>query len=504
MMPEASVFDADVVIVGSGPGGGTLARALGERGVDVLLVERGDILPSEPENWSADAVAGGRYRSAERWHDAEGGDFNAGVHDWVGGSSKVWGACLPRFRAEDFAEVEHREGRSPAWPITYDDLEPYYAEAERRFGVHGISGGDPTEPTRSGPFPHEPVAHEPALAHLHDRLRAQGLSPFSLPLGVDLGADGRCVRCHTCDGFPCRIDAKADADVSMVRPALETGNVRLLARTRALRLLTDAGGRRVAAVEAEHDGEPVLIHGRSFVVSCGAARSAALLLASANDHHPQGLANSSGQVGRNYMAHNLTELIAIGPRASGATFQKTVGVNDFYLSSPGDGRPLGNIQMMGKVHPEMADRLPRAPLAARRLLAARSLEMVAISEDLPDAQNRIALAPDGRIQLRWVPNNLAAHRELVQRARRMLRRAGYPLVFARAQTISTSHQCGTVRFGTDPTRAVLDPLCRAFDLDNLLVVDASFMPSSAALNPGLTIAAQALRVADLAGLVSGA
>ena len=250
MNGEQVEHSADVVIIGSGPGGGTLARALGEKGVDVLLVEQGDVLPSEPENWSRDAIAAGRYVSSDRWLDADGAEINPGVHDWVGGNSKFWGACLPRFRAEDFGDLEHRGGRSPAWPIAYSDLEPYYALAEQQFGVHGETGSDATDGARSGPFPHDEVPDEPAISQLRQRLRAQGLSPFSLPLGLDLGLGGRCVRCQTCDGFPCRVDAKADADVSMVRPAVATGNVRLLTRTRARRLTTDALGRTVVCVEA--------------------------------------------------------------------------------------------------------------------------------------------------------------------------------------------------------------------------------------------------------------
>lgn len=433
--------------------------------------------------------------------DATGGEFTPAVHDWVGGNSKVWGACLPRFRAEDFGPLEHRDGLAPAWPVGYADLEPYYATAERWFGVHGAAGRDPTEPPRSTPFPHPPLPNEPALDRLEAALRRQGLAPFPLPLGIDRGPGRPCVRCGTCDGFPCRLDAKADADVSMVRPALANPNVRLVTGTRAVRLVTDPTGRRVTEVEAERDGAPVRVLAGTVVVACGAVRSAALLLASANASHPDGLANGSGLVGRHYMAHNLTEIVAVGPWRQRSAFQKTLGVNDFYLTSPGDGRPLGNIQMMGKVHPEMTGRLPRLPATARRALTARSLEMVAISEDLPDPDNRVRLAPDGRIVLRWQPNNLGAHRELVRRASRMLRRAGFPVIRARHQPIATtSHQCGTVRFGLDPREAVLDPLCRAFEVDNLLVVDGSFMPSSAAMNPGLTIAAQALRVAELAGI----
>jgi choline dehydrogenase-like flavoprotein len=422
-----------------------------------------------------------------------------GVHYYVGGNTKVYGAALVRLRREDFGAVEHEGGKSPAWPIGYDDLEPYYAAAEQIYGVHGAAGEDPTEPPRSGPLPYPAVPHEPAIEALGEALRRQGLHPFHLPMGVDLRAGGRCIRCPTCDGFPCQVLAKAEADVCCVRPALQAGRATLWTRAYARRLLTDPSGRQVTAVEVERDGARVEVHAGLVVVACGAVNSAALLLRSASGSHPDGLANSSGQVGRNYMVHNNTALMAVDPRHRNPTvFQKTLAVNDFYLRGPGWQYPLGNLQMLGKLQAGMlAAAQPLVPRPILQEMAHRSVDWWVMSEDLPEPENRISLDPGGAIRVHWRPNNRVAHRRLVAEAGRMMRAAGYPLVLTQTMGIETnSHQCGTARMGTDPGRSVLDPYCRAHDVDNLYVVDSSFFPSSAAMNPALTIAAQALRVAD--------
>ena len=490
----------DIAIIGTGAGGGTLAYALRDSGARVLLIERGGFLPPEPENWSPTEVFDrGRYKSAETWQDAAGRPFRPGVHYFVGGNTKVFGAALPRFRREDFRTLEHEGGVSPAWPIGYDDLEPYYAEAERIYRVHGQTGEDPSEPPRSRPFPFPPVPHEAYVAELADRLRAQGLHPYSLPMGVDLRAGGRCIRCGTCDGFPCRVLAKSDADVCCVQPALASPNVELLAHAFARRLLTDSTGGRVASIEVDAGGLTETIRAETVVVACGAANSAALLLRSANSSHPEGLANSSGLVGRNYMVHNNTALMAVHPtRRNPTVFQKTLAVNDYLFRGPDVPYPLGNVQLLGKLQAAMLT--ASQPYVPRRLLQAvaeRSVDWWVMSEDLPDPDNRVTLGPNGTPRVRWRPNNLVAHRRLVQAARDMLRRAGYPFILSQRMGIETnSHQCGTLRFGLDPRLSVLDPLCRAHDLENLYVVDSSFFPSSAAQNPALTIAAQALRVAE--------
>jgi choline dehydrogenase-like flavoprotein len=490
----------DLIIIGTGAGGGTLVYALRVSGARVLLIERGDFLPQEPQNWSPEAVFDQqRYKPQEIWQDAQGRPFHPGVHYYVGGNTKVYGAALPRLRRADFEVIEHEGGISPAWPIRYEDLEPYYVRAEQIYLVHGVSGDDPTEPPRSGPFPFPPVPHEPYIAELAEKLRAQGLHPSYLPIGIDLRPGGRCIRSKTCDGFPCQQLAKGEADVCCVRPALESPDVELMTHTYARRLLTDPSGRRVTAVEVERDGERFEVHADIVVVACGAANSAALLLRSANSVYPNGLANSSGLVGHHYMVHNNTALMAVHPtRRNPTVFQKTLAVNDFYFRGPDWPYPMGNVQLLGKLQAGMLT--ANQPLVPRRMLQAvadRSVDWWVMSEDLPDPENRVTLGSDGSIRIHWKPNNLVAHAKLVQAARQMLRRAGYPIVLTQRMGIETnSHQCGTLRFGDDPTTSVLDPCCRSHEIPNLYVVDSSFFPSSTAVNPALTIAAQALRVAD--------
>lgn len=490
----------DLIIIGTGAGGGTLAYALANSGLRILLIERGDYLPQEPANWQPREVFDEhRYKPEEVWYDQHGKPFQPGVHYFVGGNTKVYGAALPRLRREDFGALEHEGGTSPAWPITYAELEPYYSRAEAIYRVHGASGEDPTEPPRSCPFPFGAVAHEPAIAALAARLRSNGLHPFHLPMGVDVRDGGACILCKTCDGFPCQVLAKSEADVCCVRPALASPAVTLRTRTKALRLLTDGRGRQVTGVEVEQDGVVQTVIAGRFVVACGAVNSASLLLRSANAAHPHGLANSSGLVGRNYMVHNNTALMAVDPRRKNpTTFQKSMAVNDFYFGGPDFQYPMGNLQLLGKLQAGMLT--AAVPLAPRPLLqgmAGRSVDWWVMSEDLPDPDNRVTIGGDGSVRVRWQPNNRVAHERLIAAARRMMQDAGYPFVFVQRMGIATnSHQCGTIRFGTDPAASVLDTYCRAHAVDNLYVVDSSFFPSSAAMNPALTIAAQALRVAE--------
>jgi choline dehydrogenase-like flavoprotein len=243
----------------------------------------------------------------------------------------------------------------------------------------------------------------------------------------------------------------------------------------------------------------VQVSGSCYIISCGAVNSAALMLRSANGQHPNGLANSSGLLGRHYMVHNNTALTAVNPFKSNPTvFQKTMAVNDFYLKAVDFPYPMGNVQMLGKLQAGMLSvAQPMVPEFILSGMANRSVDWWVMSEDLPDPENRVTLRSDGRIVVHWKPNNRVAHEKLIQASRDMMRSAGYPLVFTQTMGIETnSHQCGTLRFGTDPAQSVLDPFCKAHDLDNLHVVDSSFFPSSAAMNPALTIAAQALRVGD--------
>jgi choline dehydrogenase-like flavoprotein len=490
----------DIVIIGSGAGGGTMAQALAGEAARVLVLERGDFIPREPENWSPEAVWKRlRYRSTERWLDDRGEEFLPYTHYCVGGNTKFWGSVLYRLRREDFQAVEHVDGVSPAWPIDYDTLEPYYERAEHLFHVHGTCGDDPTDPRRT-PYPHASIAHSAEMAEIVGKLREQGLHPSSLPLGLMRpGEDGGCVLCNTCNSFPCKVAAKSDAETCGIRAAIARPNVTLWTNARAIRLLTDPSGRCVESVEVERQGEIIRVHASLFVVSCGAVNSAALLLRSASDKHKRGLANSSGLVGKRYMAHLATMMEGFHPfRKNHTVFQKTVAINDFYFHGPDAPYPLGQIQAQGRTHGVMAQTVvPWIPLWAYDAWVSRGVDWLAMSEDLPRDENRVSVEPDGRIRVYYRPNNLTAHAKLVAEAKRMLRRLGFWVVVTHShKSKNTTHQCGTLCFGNDPATSVLDPLCRAHDVDNLFVVDASFFPSSAAVNPGLTIAAQALRVAD--------
>ncbi len=485
----------DLVVIGSGAGGGTLAHALSKTGVRMLIVERGDFIPQEEQNWDPEAVWKDlRYQTREIWHDGQGREFPPYSHYNVGGNSKFWGSVLYRLRREDFQDLQHLDGVSPAWPIDYDTLEPYYERAECLYHVHGEAGTDPTDPQRR-PYPYPAVPHSAGMADIVEQLKTFGLHPSPLPLGI---LDG-CVLCNTCNSFACKLHAKSEADVCCIRPAMQRPNVTLWTNATATRLLTNASGDRVEAVEIERGGDTIRVDARLFVVSCGAVNSAALFLQSANASHPQGLANSSGLVGRRYMAHLATMMQGFHPfRLNGTVFQKTVAINDYYLRGPDGNYPLGQIQSQGRTHAVMAQTVvPWIPLWAYQAWVSRGVDWLVMSEDLPDPDNRVTVEPGGRIRLHYQPNNLRAHQQLVDEMARLLRRLGFWAVVRHSHGArNTTHQCGTMVFGHDPKSSVLDQYCRTHDVGNLFVVDASFFPSSAAVNPALTIAAQALRVAD--------
>ena len=500
----------DIIIIGSGAGGGTLAHALRGSSARVLVLERGGFVPQEPENWDPVAVWRDlRYRADERWVDGNDNVFRPYTHYCVGGNTKFWGAVLYRFREEDFRSIAHVDGVSPAWPIDYATLAPYYERAEQIYQVRGASEDDPTEPPR-GPFPYPPVPHEGKTAALVAGLRQQGLHPSPLPLGVRRpGEPGGCQLCPTCNSFPCRVLAKSDADVCCVRPA--TGgdsNVELWTGAYVRRLETDSTGRTVVAAVVEKDGQEIRLTAPTFVVSCGAVNSAALLLRSGSAAHPDGLGNSSGLVGRRYMAHIATMISAVQlGQYNDVSFQKTVAINDFYLKGRDVAYPLGQIQSQGHIHPimiQMAAPDSYQPLAVsipqwfyRLAWTSWSTEWLAMTEDLPHDENRVTLSERGHIRLTYHQSNQVAHGKLLDEVDRMLKGLGCHFVKPVSLGVgNTTHQCGTLVFGEDPSESVLDPFCKSHDVDNLYVVDASFFPSSAAVNPGLTIAAQALRVAD--------
>ncbi|ALA60391.1 FAD-dependent oxidoreductase [Nitrospira moscoviensis] len=502
----------DVIIIGTGPGGGTLAYKLAPSGKKILLLERGGYLPREKENWNSRTVfIENRYKAKETWRDKHGRPFHPGIHYNVGGNSKVYGAALLRMRPQDFGEVKHDGGISPEWPICYEDLEPYYTQAEHLYHVHGKHGEDPTEGPASAQYKYAPLTHEPRIQELHDDWQRMGYHPFHLPVGVMLDEERKdhspCIRCSTCDGFPCLLGAKADAQAVCVEPALRYPNVTLLTQAKVTRLETDGAGHEVTGVVVERNGETETYKADIIVVSAGAINSAALLLKSANDRHPHGLANSSDMVGRNYMCHNNSAMLAISKRPNPTVFQKTIGLNDFYFGSAEWDYPMGHISMVGKQDLDMlrTGAPAFAPGLALDVLAKHSLDFWMTSEDLPDPDNRVLVNNDGGISLHYTENNLDAHRRLAAKLKSMLNRLGceadrlipqHVYLGKKIPIAGTAHQCGTVRFGRDPKTSVLDEHCKTHDLDNLYVVDASFFVSSSAVNPSLTIIANALRVGE--------
>src|SRR4051795_9426121 len=506
----------DVIVIGSGAGGGTLVRHLAPSGKRILLLERGDWLPREPHNWDVGEVfVDNRYISPDTWYDAETAKaFQPQVHYFVGGATKLYGAALYRLRAEDFGELRHHDGISPAWPIGYDAMEPYYTEAERLYQVHGARGEDPTEPPASAPYPHPAVSHEPRIQQLADDLAAAGHQPFHAPCGVMLDEGNmpysNCVRCSTCDGFPCLVHAKSDAEVLGVRPALEHPNVTLLTNTEAVALHTNPAGSAVTKVVIERDGVHQTLAADIVVVSCGAANSAKLLLASATDKHPNGLSNRSDQLGRNSPFHNSQAVLALSKEENPTVFQKTLGLNDFYFGSDDFEFPLGNIQMIGKSQePMFRGEKPHetrlAPHWTLERVARHAIDFWLSTEDLPRAENRVTVRADGRISLAYSATNDRPKKRLYHELKSMLGHLGmhpdhllprHAYLKTAIPVAGVAHQAGTCRFGTDPASSVLDPNCRAHELDNLYVVDTSFFPSIGAVNPALTAMANALRVGD--------
>jgi choline dehydrogenase-like flavoprotein len=505
----------DVIVIGSGAGGGTLVHELAPAGKRILLLERGGWLTREPQNWlAADVFVDGRYISADTWYYSDGSAFQPQVHYFVGGATKLYGAALYRLRKEDFGELRHHDGISPAWPISYEDMEPYYTRAEQLYQVHGARGEDPTDPPASGPYPFPAVSHEPRIQQLSDDLEKAGLHPFHAPCGVLLNERdmpfGACVRCANCDGFPCLVHAKSDAEVISVRPAIEHENVTLLTNAEAIRLDTNGTGTAVTGVVANVDGHTETFEGDIVVVSCGAANSAKLLLASASDAHPQGLANRSDQVGRNYMFHNSQAVLALSKEENPTVFQKTLGVNDFYFPSKEYDFPLGNIQMVGKSQePMFRGEKPGetrfAPTWTLRDVAKHAIDFWLSTEDLPLPENRVTLARDGNVQISYAASNEVPKERLYHELKEMLKDLGmhhghllphHAYLKNEIPVAGVAHQAGTCRFGTDPATSVLDTNCRAHELDNLYVVDTSFFPSIGAVNPALTAMANALRVGD--------
>jgi choline dehydrogenase-like flavoprotein len=505
----------DVIIVGTGAGGGTLARHLAPSGKRILLLERGDWLRREPSNWLAqDVFVDNRYVSEDTWYDPKGKAFQPQIHYFVGGATKLYGAALYRLREKDFGELNHHDGVSPAWPISYEELEPYYSKAEQLYEVHGEHGQDPTEPYASARYPFPAVSHEPRIQQLSDDFEAAGYHPFHAPCGIRLNEQNMpysaCVRCQNCDGFPCAVHGKSDADVLGVRPALEYPNVTLLTNALAMRLETNDTGTAVSKIVVERNGVVEEFAGDLVVLACGAANTAKLLLVSATDEHPKGLANGSDQVGRNYMFHNSAAVLALSKDENPTIFQKTLGLNDFYFAGDGHDYPLGNIQMVGKsqapmFHGEKPGETKLAPHWSLERIAKHAIDFWLSTEDLPRPENRVSVDRDGKLTLAYTATNDTPKQELFKQLHSMLAKLHmepghlfhrFAYMKNEIPVAGVAHQAGTCRMGTDPETSVLSADCRAHELDNLYVVDTSVFPSIGAVNPALTAMANSLRVGD--------
>jgi choline dehydrogenase-like flavoprotein len=509
--------DFDVIIIGTGAGGGTLAHTIASSGKKILLLERGSFLRREMDNWDPGPVfEDGRYISPDTWYDAGGTPFQPQVHYFVGGATKLYGAALYRLRPEDFGEIKHADGISPAWPVGYEEFEPWYTKAEWLYQVHGVHGADPTEGPWSRQYPWPPVTHEPRIQQISDELEAGGYHPFAAPCGILLNEADRsashCIRCSTCDGYPCLVHAKADADIIAVRPLLDQPNVTLLTGAEVVRLDTDPSGRTVTGVVVDRggDGKEEVYSGDIVVLAAGAANTARILLRSVSAAHPAGLANGSDQVGRNYMYHNSKAAVALGKEPNDTVFQKTLGLNDFYLAGDDREWPLGNIQMLGKSNAmAMKGEEPHltklAPHWSLDEVATHAVDFWLTTEDLPKPDNRVTVDSDGNIHLAYAGSNDSEAADLYHEFRKILNHVGMAdhhvlhknfYMSMNVPIAGVAHQAGTCRFGTDPATSVLDVNCRAHEVDNLYVADTSFFPSIGAVNPALTAMANAIRVGE--------
>lgn len=500
----------DVIIIGSGAGGGTLALHLAPSGKRVLLLERGAFLPREKSNWDSNELFVKKRYVSDKLIDRGDKEIWPELYYYVGGNTKMYGAVLARFRKEDFGEVVHKGGVSPAWPLGYGDFESYYTNAEDLYHVHGERDCDPTEPEASRPYPYPPISHEPRIQELADGLTAAGYHPQHLPIGLKLDEanphESLCIRCDTCAGYPCMVHAKADAEIIAVRPAVTFPNVTLMTDAHVTKLETSPSGREVTSVVIQRNGAIESFSADIIVLAAGACNTAKLLLLSANDKHPNGLANSSDQVGRNFVLHHRSAMVCFFPRKNPTRFQMTLGLNDFYHGCDEFEYPMGRVQTMVMMKSAMFQSHGPVPAPDFVLegLANRSIAFLLTAEDLADPDNRLTVTASGDMKLSYVPNNTEGIRALEKKMKSVIADLGRGKGLLNrgisvVQPVSLEglgHQAGTCRLGIDPETSVVEINCKAHDLDNLYVADASFFPNIGACNPTLTIIANAMRVGD--------
>lgn len=513
----------DAIIIGSGAGGGTIAQELANAGKKILILERGPYLKRENDNFDARKVFIKRiYRTQEKWLDKNNREFHPNTNYFVGGNTSFYGAALMRMKPKDFEELNHYGGeKSPAWPISYNEMSPWYEKAEKLWKVHGKRGEDPTDDNNAPEFPFKSIKHDEEITPLLNHFRTKGMTPSSLPLGIDFepandgltpSLNGKCIRCATCAGHPCIHLAKSDARAIALAPIITKPNVTLLDNCKVEKLICAQNGGKIIAVECNLNGEKIEFKADIFILSAGAVNSAVLLLKSQCAGHENGIANASNLVGKNYMFHTTSAFTSIMAHEVKAKFPKTFAIMDYYFKDIDGGfdYPMGQIQslpaMTGPyVEGQISHIYPHFlfPNFLSDMIAKRMVSFMVMSEDLPKTTNKVSIKNDGRICLDYTPNNLEGHKRLIKKLREALK--GYSLLnremyephFEIDQMIpllGTAHQCGTIKFGNNPNESVLDINCKAHGIDNLYVCDSSFFPSSSAVNPALTIIANSLRV----------
>ncbi|CAK6699440.1 GMC family oxidoreductase [Synechococcus sp. BA-124 BA4] len=490
----------EVIVIGSGAAGGTLAGALAARGRSVLLLERGGVMDLADQNVaSVDLFRKDRYHPGDDWFGPDGDPFSPQTIYALGGNTKIWGGVLERMWPREFEGLPLQEGVAPAWPLSYDELAPWYERAEALYRVHGRAGVDPQEPPRSSPYPHAPLPLDPLFEPLRQGLQRQGSHPYDLPLSWSEQLD----------------DPSGDAELFGVQPALAHRTTRLISNARVIQLHVDPSGREVKGVEAEIGGQRWMFRGDQVVLAAGAVNTPALLLRSRSTLHPDGLANGSSQVGRHLMKPQLTAILQLAREPHSGRFPRSLGVNDYVWGDQNVSFPLGHIETGGGVlqDAQFAESPPVLSLITRLLpnlaleqLAVRSICWWAMSPVLPDPGNRIELRGE-RLSIQYRANNLEAHDRLVYRWLSVLKAVDadpltpqvrqapfYPRGEAPLAVIG--HACGTCRMGDDPAHSVVDRDGRVHGLANLTIADASVFPSCPMVSPGLTVIANALRMAE--------
>jgi choline dehydrogenase-like flavoprotein len=500
----------DTIIIGSGFGGTMVAHELVNAGERVLMIERGDWVSRGPENWQAEGVGlrGPHYsRDTPYEVSTDYGHSKAGAFACVGGQSVFYGGASLRMREGDFTRDPEIVGDSDAeWPYDYAALEPYYTRAERLLRVAGTGGQDPTEGFRSAAYVQAPAELAPISRRIEGAAKRLGLHPFRLPLAIAYPSDDGdgCVLCRTCDGYACAVDAKNDL-ATRVLPDLLAKGLQLSVNTVAVRLAT-RGTRIVGAECVRRDtGERLRLTARRYVLAGGALASPHLLLASGLDRLNPG----GGVVGRYLMRHDNAVVFGIFRQRPNPerVFDKQIAIHDFYFGHPSIRTPagkLGGIQQLTPPQDLVRAHLGGALGAMAGFGVGFMTGMLCIAEDQPRFDNHVSLdpfvrdrfgLPRLRVHHRYSRRDAAARGALIRKAREILREAG-ALLTAVHPIDTFSHAVGTVRMGIDPTRSALDEQCRFRGVDNLWVVDGSFMPRSGGVNPSLTIAANALRVGE--------